>query len=182
MKKFNLQSAKFNCGARKGISAFGRLSLNFAICTLLIGGGEADAAKMCQYDIRSGAQYFNAADGSFVIGACTGGSGPQTACSGYSHTGTYGGTGAPANYNCSAVRVAGVSACVDGPQAGKKGCACKMTYPYESVFIITNLGAENWGGIGGCGGGRATCPEICACHIAMGSAPKTVNAAVGGMI
>ncbi|MDR1027044.1 MAG: hypothetical protein LBL46_01365 [Rickettsiales bacterium] len=45
MKKFNLQSAKFNCGARKSINAFGRLSLNFAICTLLIGA--ADAAKLC---------------------------------------------------------------------------------------------------------------------------------------
>ncbi|MDR1026866.1 MAG: hypothetical protein LBL46_00410 [Rickettsiales bacterium] len=45
MKKFNLQSAKFNCGARKRICAFGRLSLNFAICTLLIGG--AEGAKLC---------------------------------------------------------------------------------------------------------------------------------------
>ncbi|MDR1027111.1 MAG: hypothetical protein LBL46_01705 [Rickettsiales bacterium] len=46
MKKFNLQSAKFNGGLRKGIRAFGRLSLNFAICTLLICG--ARAAKLCQ--------------------------------------------------------------------------------------------------------------------------------------
>jgi hypothetical protein len=45
MKKFNLQSAKFNGSLRKGIRAFGRLSLNFAICTLLIGG--AQGAKLC---------------------------------------------------------------------------------------------------------------------------------------
>jgi hypothetical protein len=141
---------------------------------------QAQAVKMCRYDTR-GSSYFNAADGSFVVGTCPGGDGPQQACQGYSHTATYGGIGAPANYNCSSIRVAGVSKCVDDSAAGQKVCLCKLTYPKESIWIVGHEKGDGWGGIGGCKGGRTTCPEICACHMPNNTYRNT-NAAIGGMI
>ncbi|MDR1027248.1 MAG: hypothetical protein LBL46_02420 [Rickettsiales bacterium] len=56
MKKFNYQSAKFNDGLRERRGAFGKLSLNFAICTLLF-CGDAVAAKLCMRNPPNGGKF-----------------------------------------------------------------------------------------------------------------------------
>jgi hypothetical protein len=134
MKKFNLQSAKFNGSLRKGIRAFGRLSLNFAICTLLIAAPQAQAAKACI-----------AALSNVSILQSAGGEG------GYSIADTW-----SVKFNSANLTVSGRHFCANAgvnnapshsPKADTpagNACWCKMTSPISGPWVMAYDYTASW--------------------------------------
>jgi hypothetical protein len=121
------------------------LILLFSLCA----AGEARAAKMCVRGTQTN-QSASKTDGSWVIANnCAVGSRSPNCGAFLDAAGAYDGTGAPTNYQCSGVIIAGISEA----RAAGGNCLCKMTYPYAGAWVLSN--SPNWGN--GCG-------EVCACH------------------
>ena len=139
-------------------------------CSLLTIG--AEGAKMCITYTPKLHQSASKTDGSWVLADNCAVGATSPGCNAYMDAGgTYDGVGAPSNYKCSGIKIAGVSTCSGGnttaPTAGNnngKTCLCKMTYPYEGYWVYAH--SDPWGD--GCSSTTAGCGEVCACHMSRG--------------
>jgi hypothetical protein len=151
------------------------------IIAIMSAASTAHAIKQCAM-IASSKYAYNNSDNSFVLaGSC---SGTQNAsCGGYPQSVAYSGTGAPTNYPCTGIKLAGISACAGSavPERGKNTgemCFCKITYPKDGVWVVAAYGA--WGNK--C---ASQCANLCGCHMGgdqSGGYAKFRSAMIGGAL